>query len=384
MRRIRKAAALLVTLALVVLTCAPARAETRYATLTEVRAYCRERLNRLDGEFEFHYSQELDSMFADGVAINALLVNYGLAFFRYGIDRSTRTVRVNSIQYRQGFKVARLYKNGLENKISGDERTLLDRALAVAAEIEAAGGTELDKERRIHDRICEMTRYKLSDYDPGEIGFTRYDTAMGVFLYGEAECDGYSDAFYLLCSLLGLDAGFQRGEANGGGHLWNTIWLDNRWYFVDVTWDDPGTQGIGADYVSYGYFNISADVLRQDHEWVADYASCPAEEKMNWKIFPCTWGDRGEPAGVYTDAEQTLMWIVAHMMGKRTSCHYMVDGDLTYEGAYQGLRELLARVGPGLKSTPGVDPVEVSGYVLRLQPMEAYGYTVVDIGFSYK
>ena len=380
MRLTGRAAALLIALALLCCPLAPARAENRYATLQEVRAYILSRLNRLDGEIEFCYTEALDGMFTDGTAINALFVNYGLAFFRYIIDSASRVVRVFDIQYRQGFKVARLYRNGLESRIEGDERVLLDRALAVAAELQAQGGSDLDLERRIHDRICAMTRYQLSDYAPGDAGFTRYDTAMGVFLYGEAECDGYSDAFYLLCSLTGLEAGFQRGDANGGGHLWNTIRLGGRWLFVDVTWDDPDVDEIGGEYTSYGYFNVSASVLRQDHEWVEEYASCPAEEEMLWSVCPYTWGDGQETVAAYLNGEDALAWIVAHMAAKKAACHYMVDGLLDYESACAALDALMANAAPALREY-GVEP---AGYGLCLQPMERYGLTALDIGFAYR
>ena len=66
-------------------------------------------------------------------------------------------------------------------------------------------------------------------------------------------CDGYSRAFKLLCDRLGipclLENGFARSSAEHAGeyHMWNTVRMpDEKWYGVDVTWDDPKVPGVSG------------------------------------------------------------------------------------------------------------------------------------------
>ena len=49
--------------------------------------------------------------------------------------------------------------------------------------------------------------------------------AYGALIGGRAHCMGYSDAFYLLGTLAGLDVNYISGYAYGGGHAWNTVRL---------------------------------------------------------------------------------------------------------------------------------------------------------------
>ena len=43
-------------------------------------------------------------------------------------------------------------------------------------------------------------------------------------------------------------------------HIWNAIFLDGKWYHLDLTWDDPVTND-GKDYLEHNYFLISTTKL---------------------------------------------------------------------------------------------------------------------------
>ncbi len=57
----------------------------------------------------------------------------------------------------------------------------------------------------------------------------------------------------------------------GGGHAWNMVKLDNEWYNLDATWDDPVSDRNGAESVNkntnsmatvnHTYFNIPDSIL---------------------------------------------------------------------------------------------------------------------------
>ena len=43
-------------------------------------------------------------------------------------------------------------------------------------------------------------------------------------------------------------------------HIWNLVQLDQQWYHLDVTWDDPITVS-GNDTIEYSFFLIDASKL---------------------------------------------------------------------------------------------------------------------------
>ena len=63
-------------------------------------------------------------------------------------------------------------------------------------------------------------------------------SAYGALVQGRAVCEGYSQAYYLLCRAAGLWCAYRSGMPDGIGHEWNMIQLESGIYNVDVTWCD--------------------------------------------------------------------------------------------------------------------------------------------------
>lgn len=76
--------------------------------------------------------------------------------------------------------------------------------------------------------------------------------------------------------MLGIENGTVSGEAGDEQHIWNTVKLDDQWYHVDVTWDDP--IGSSFEYTDHSYFNITAKDMSIDHTWnhdkYSEYENC--------------------------------------------------------------------------------------------------------------
>lgn len=142
--------------------------------------------------------------------------------------------------------------DGLE--LTQRQRDTLERALEVLDELELDGLDAYERELAIHDWLVENVTYDDEADDCQD--------AYGALIGGRAHCMGYSDAFYLLGTLAGLDVNYISGYAYGGGHAWNTVRLDGRSYFVDVTWDD---EDWGAPL--HSYFNIPSPALYSSHSY---------------------------------------------------------------------------------------------------------------------
>ena len=126
--------------------------------------------------------------------------------------------------------------------------------------------SEYEKVKAIHDHIINYTEYDYERYLNGTVPEVSH-SARGVFEYGLAVCQGYAYAFELLCDLAGLECDYVTGTAGGGGHAWNQVKVDGKWYNIDVTWDDPiyYLNGVLTPYLGYDYFLVSDEVLYQDH-----------------------------------------------------------------------------------------------------------------------
>jgi hypothetical protein len=93
-------------------------------------------------------------------------------------------------------------------------------------------------------------------------------TAKGALVDGKANCQGYTDAFYLLGRMMGWNV----EKMGGNDHVWNTIEFgDGKIYCVDVTWGDESLTYNGGKRErtlnSYIYLNAPADIMSATHKW---------------------------------------------------------------------------------------------------------------------
>ncbi|MCR4593547.1 MAG: hypothetical protein K5761_00640 [Clostridiales bacterium] len=128
---------------------------------------------------------------------------------------------------------------------------------------EIKGESRYEKVKSIHDSIANMTTYN-------EAAMAHHPT--GVFLNGVAVCEGYAEAFKLLCDREKIPCILVNGVGvtNSGseGHEWNLVQMeDGYWYGLDVTWDDQ-TDGMG---IFYDYFLVGSDTHASgafgDRQW---------------------------------------------------------------------------------------------------------------------
>ncbi|MBR6955334.1 MAG: hypothetical protein IKH77_09935 [Clostridia bacterium] len=186
---------------------------------------------------------------------------------------STAVVHFTNVRYYSGCRIWAAVRDGTVDSLPASDQQTLQAAKDAVSSIR---GTEAERFLQIHDWLCSHTDY-FTDDDPENWN----DRAEGALLHGQADCDGYADALFLLCRLSGLDVRYVSGEAVGGrteqdaGHMWNAVKLDGRWVMTDVTWDDQ------EDGISYLYYCTGADRLRLDHTWhepLPDCSPCAADQ----------------------------------------------------------------------------------------------------------
>lgn len=139
--------------------------------------------------------------------------------------------------------------------------------------------TQTEKYRFVHDYLCKRLHYNYSAYKdqaaysqmPRKHVYDAYGALVGLENDGDAGdvvCNGYADAYLLLCRAVRLPCicvgGLTNQQSADSRHIWNYIFLDNAWYGVDVTWDDDDYtydstssewyNGVGVSYYDYPYF----------------------------------------------------------------------------------------------------------------------------------
>lgn len=74
---------------------------------------------------------------------------------------------------------------------------------------------------------------------------------------GTSTCNGYTRAFYAICSYSDIKCENIRGYANNILHIWNKVYIDGEWQYVDVTWNSMSS--------SDSWLLISKESIDRDH-----------------------------------------------------------------------------------------------------------------------
>lgn len=143
---------------------------------------------------------------------------------------------------------------------------------------------EEDKIKVIHDYIINNTKYDVERNNDGKSPYHSY-TAYGPLLEGFATCNGYTDAMALFLIKMGIPnfkvAMTPENNQNIDGHVWNAVELNNEWYHLDLTWDDPVSSD-GKDYLQHKYFLITTQELKE-----IDDGEVPVlEHQFKTSIYP--------------------------------------------------------------------------------------------------
>jgi len=163
--------------------------------------------------------------------------------------------------------------------LRGFKEQTRDAVDALSAELFFDGQSALERELAIHDAIIERCSYASDETD----NFL-YHTAYSAAVLGKSVCQGYAELAALLFTSAGIENYYVEGESKGVGHAWNIVRLGDGYYHVDLTWDDPITDG-GEDMLRYDYFNLTDEMLSADHSWDASvYPACVSDEFMRDSI----------------------------------------------------------------------------------------------------
>lgn len=116
--------------------------------------------------------------------------------------------------------------------------------------------TQINNIKKYHDYVAQHSQYDVNRSD-NEIVKYASDIAYGPLIEGYALCGGYSDAISLYLEKMNIP----NFKVSSAEHVWNAVLINNKWYHLDLTWDDPITD-TGENYLMHDYFLITTKQLK--------------------------------------------------------------------------------------------------------------------------
>lgn len=111
--------------------------------------------------------------------------------------------------------------------------------------------------KKYHDYIIDNAKYD-SDRSDNNIIKYKSDIAYGTLLQGYSLCGGYADSMAIFLD----EVGIMNYKVSSDHHVWNAVKIDNAWYHLDLTWDDPVTQD-GTNLIESDFFLIDTPKLKE-------------------------------------------------------------------------------------------------------------------------
>lgn len=158
-----------------------------------------------------------------------------------------------------------------EKKVIQD--AVKEKVEEIAGEILKPGMSYIEREIAINNYLVSSIEYDKEAADQlikyGKVDEKYYNSfnAYGALIEGIAVCEGYSEAFKLLCDRAGIDCIIVTGELDGVGHAWNRVRINDKWYDVDVTNNDK--EEMANSHINIP-MAISDQYLREDSYYITD------------------------------------------------------------------------------------------------------------------
>lgn len=183
-----------------------------------------------------------------------------------------------------------------------DKAKIREHQKAMKARVEklarpAAALSEWEREKYVHDFICENVHYdKLKKPYSHEI--------IGPLGQGVGVCEGIAKSVKILCDALGIwcmiaVCGNNPEKGIKYRHTWNIVKIGGKYYHLDATFDNT----LGRETIRYDYFNLDDRSIFRDHEpLIAPAPACTDGDHFYYKKKKLSFAKKED---VYKRALQT-------------------------------------------------------------------------------
>lgn len=259
-----------------------------------------EQMSRLNPNFKIKYTGSLENVedFLKNIVHKDIYVNSNISKVNWDITGSKAVVSINvNVSY----------------IITPEKRILADKEIDnILSEIIEPYMNNHEKVKAVHDYIVLNGKYDINS-----IYYSDYDLLME----GTSVCNGYALLTYNMLQKLNIPVSLVSGTAAGEAHIWNMVKLDNYWFHLDTTWDDPIPDG---DTVSYTYYMLTEKEISKDHT-IDENLKVPKSTKSYYEYLKeLSYNKLLAETGLDMYNEENLVKDEAELksiLNKKISCH---------------------------------------------------------------
>ena len=128
------------------------------------------------------------------------------------------------------------------------------------------GKSNYEKIKIVHDYLIDTIEYDST------ISEDNIYNICGALISRKCVCEGYAKAFQYLMNEIGIENIIVIGTGTNSNsqtenHAWNYVKLNEKWYAIDATWDDPIVIGNGrvSEESKHKYFLKGSKTMSQNH-----------------------------------------------------------------------------------------------------------------------
>ena len=230
---------------------------------------------------------------------------------------------------RPALNILHAWETGDSSHLTDDEVRCMEIALEIAQDCRKGASNALEIERAVYDAVCRHVDYFRSENPPafGSEEYIRLHTSIGALLDGQTQCLGYSEVFYLIARLSGLDVQMQYGfpgGASSGKHAWNTVHIAGRDYMTDVCWGDTGADLFELTTPDYRYFNVGADLQPQNRHPHPEAQIAAISEATDWGLTAFSAAGGGV---IVNTLEEAIDYAIARHGDHQPYAHVFISGE---------------------------------------------------------
>lgn len=172
-------------------------------------------------------------------------------------------------------------RTGDTSFLTDNEKLAYQKLLNIADELRLKELSAIDAILAVHDYLTMHTVYDEITYRSGSGGVSHY--AEGLLLHGTAVCSGYTSTFQLFMKLSGIPCEY----VSNNGHSWNLVQIDDEWYHIDVTWDDPiPDQGDTLIYTHFMMTDAELSSIDGHADWTCECDEPHECDDESYRLYP--------------------------------------------------------------------------------------------------
>lgn len=207
-----------------------------------------------------------------------------------------------------------------EDKVKEYNRKIEKEVNTLICSLSLIGESDYEKERKIHDWICQNILYDTEGADKKKpVRMIVSHNILGVFAHHKAQCEGIAKAVKVLLNAVDVKCIVVTGESLKNGittaHAWNLVNIDGNSYHLDVTWD-IGARSTDLKRIPYDYFNLNDSLIVKEHQSETKLPVCKSMRDNYFHKY----------RKVFWRKDQVLCYVEKQLKKGETEIYFRVEG----------------------------------------------------------